>query len=150
MSLLRVTIRGVRAVIREIKRARRELERIEWRILTHAARDISRLFARHIQAVIDERTTRDTGNLRRVKVKIIRLRNQGTIRFLPQFPHTAYKTPFGRGRRGASKIGQYAFVVNHNKRFIQEAIVRTENDPQLLAILRKHRDFIVSQINQGR
>lgn len=150
MATLQIAVRGIRRVIREIERSRRDLERLEWRVATRSARDISRLLARNIQREIDDRTRRRTGSLRRVTIKTIRDRRNGIIRFRPQFLRTAYRTPPGRGRPGASKIGQYAFVVNHSKQFIQAAISRTEGSAELYAILRKHLAFIINEIEQGR
>jgi len=149
MALLNLTVSGIRRAIRAIERNRREIERLQWRVVTRAANDIRRLFIRHLKTEINLATTRRTGRLLRVRVKVIRDRPNQTLRFLPDFPQTGYRTPPGRGRGGASKIGQYAFVVNSSKMFIQRAVRRTENDPELRAILRKHLNFIVNQINAG-
>lgn len=37
------------------------------------------------------------------------------LRLVENFPRSAYRTAPGRGRRGASKIGQYAYIVAHNQ-----------------------------------
>lgn len=147
---IRLVFRGIQAAIREIERYEREIERIHWRTLTRAARDVSRLYARTIQSEIDRTTIRRTGRLRAVKVRIARDRRNGLIRFVPQFPRTMYNTPFGRGRRGASKMGQYAFVLNRRKQFIQQATRRVQQSAALDAILEKHLRFIINQVNQGR
>lgn len=150
MAILKLTVTGVRRILREIDRVEREIQRIHWRALTRSVRDVTRLYKRTLQDVISERTTRRTGRLLRVRIRARRNRSRGEIRLVPDFPATSYRTPPGRGRGGASKIGQYAFVLNHRREFIQEANRRINNDPQLVEILRKHLRFIVNEVNQGR
>lgn len=116
------------------------------RALGRSGREVRRLLVMHLKNTIRERTTRRTGRLLSVKVQSIRLMSGLEIVLQPNFPRTQYSTPPGRGRPGRSKDGQYAFVVNHRKRFIQEAIHRFRNDPALIEILRKHTLFIANDI----
>lgn len=91
------------------------------RTVNCARKEIRKVFQRNLRAEIDKRTTRRTGTLRRTaRIRTLRA-GASVIALQANFPGTAYNTPRGRGRRGASKSGQYAFVVNHQARFIQAA-----------------------------
>ena len=118
-------------------------DRIIARAVARARRDITSLFVRHLKMEIKNRTRRRTGRLLRVKVSFFR--KGAELDLSPQFPATRYLTPRGRGRPSASKRGQYAFVVNHRKRFIQRAILDTSRDPQLRTILNKHIQYVLDQ-----
>lgn len=74
---------------------------------------------------------------------------------LPTFPRTRYRTPRGRGRPGASKQGQYAFVLNDGARkgrggspdFIGAAAAATARDPRVPKAIAKQ---IARFINRSR
>lgn len=125
------------------------LRRFMARTIGRAARDVAALYRRNIRAELDARTVKRTGTLRR-SVKVRSRRIAGGRVFRPDFPATAYNTPPTRGRRGASKSGQYAFVVNHRTHFISVAAHRTERDPELRRILVKHARFILAETLAGR
>lgn len=128
----------------------RSLQRILVRTLARSQRDLARLYKRHLQAEIDRATVRRTGALRAVRIKTFKTPGVQRSRTLaPTFPRTAYRTPAGRGRPGASKSGQYAFVLNHRRAFIQAAIARFQRDPAVSQVLTKHFNFIANQVLRG-
>ncbi|MDD9990377.1 MAG: hypothetical protein OXP75_01110 [Rhodospirillales bacterium] len=120
-------------------------ERIIWRTMARARRQIATAFKRRIVAEIRARGHVDTGAMLRVEIKSSTYRPGLAIRFFPQFPRTFYQTPRGRGRQGASKQGQYAFVVNHQSQFIQAAQARLQASGEAQAIFNKHLAFIINQ-----
>ena len=133
---------------RELERTARSfgiLERrfgtITRRILGRAARDLRALFQRHLKEQIRATTRRRTGKLLRARVKSNR--RGDTLTLAPDFPATRYVTPAGRGRPGASKIGQYAFVVNHNRDFIRRAGAAMRRDPEFAKIINRHANYIL-------
>lgn len=151
MARLNLFFKGLNQAIRAIERRQRVLERIRWRALTRARNDLVRHYRDLLRQEIDGRTTRRSGRLRRnIRIKTVRNRRDAELVFFAQFPRTAYVTPRGRGRPGASKQGQYAFVVNNRVRFIQAANLRMLRSEKTRQILRKHLDFIVNEVNQGR
>ena len=120
---------------------------LQRRSLGRSSRDVRRLLVMHLKNSIRERTTQRTGRL--VSVRVMRVRrgvSRDELVLLPTFPRTQYVTQPGRGRPRASKVGQYAFVVNSRRQFIQEAFYRFRNDPALISILRKHTLFIANDI----
>lgn len=121
--------------------------RIVSRALGRASRELRALYLRELKTAIRERTRRRTGRLLRARV----LRESGRrtkFEFLPDFPFTAYQTPLLRGRRNASKKGQYAFVVNSSRNFIEAADSNVASSEKLESILRKHFAFIISQLRK--
>lgn len=143
--------RAVDRYARELAAYRRQVNLIPWRTLTRARRDIGRLYARMLREEANKVTTRRTGNLTTgLKIQSSVNRGQRFITFRPSFPRTQYQTPRGRGDPGASKSGQYAFVLNHRFGFIEAANRRIVRSPELQAILDKHRDFIVRDINSKK
>lgn len=129
------------------------LRRVEIRAVARASRDIQRLYKGHVARAVRQTTARRTGKLRRVTTKARRRQSRLTIN--PVFRATQYRTGFGRGRPGASKIGQYAFVVNQSgsvKRrtlgqgFIEVANRRTIRDRALADILQKHFVYVFRQV----
>ena len=137
----------------EANLTREELRNLEWRAMARAKRDLARLHVRHVKKQIREHHNRDTGTLLRSPRMIVRqFRRNGnpTLRLLPNFPLTRYDTPAGRGRRDASKQGQYAFVLSAASRFIEFAKFDAERDPEVNRIIRKHYLFILRQILAGR
>lgn len=116
-----------------------KLRRVEVRTIARANRDIQRLFIRHLRHQIERTTRTRNGDLiRGIKTKSRRTGRKLSI--LPNFTRTFYVTPPSRGRQGASKIGQWAFVVNHDtsRRFIQKAAYATLTDRELVRIIEKH------------
>lgn len=118
----------------------------------HAARfDLRTLLRRRIRQEIDATTTRHTGRLRRVRVRIRRKGGPGNYDLVPDFPHTAFKLQEGYGRHGGRGVGQYAFVVAANQRrqgredFITVAIDQMILDPEFRAIVQRH---FVRQLQQ--
>ena len=114
------------------------------RTLARARSDLSRLYVRHLKRSIRGSVRRRTGALLRLRI----LRQQSgrfTIEFLPTFPQTAYFTARNKGRRGASKQGQYAFVLNSSRLFIEGANHDFINDPEAKRIIAKHLAYIISQ-----
>lgn len=128
----------------------KEFERIVWRTMARATRDISRIYVRHLKAEIRASTTRRTGALLAAKAKTSRRRDRLQITLAPNFPRTAYETPPGVGRGGARKSGQYAFVLNSRYQFIQRATRAARADPQLPLVLNKHFAFILNQYLERR
>ena len=126
------------------------VERVVWRTLTRANRNLQTLYRKHARQAIRETTERRTGNLLKVKTRAHRNRAEASLLINPNFPDTAYATPAGRGRAGASKRGQYAFVVNNRRHFLRIAQQRMGADPEVAAILSKHLAFILDQILKGR
>lgn len=126
------------------------------RTLARARRDLARLLLRHLKNEIRLATKRDTGALLRVRLISRQSRRGPTLTLIPTFPRTAYATPHGKGKPGASKRGQYAFVVNANpqnrpRHFIQKAVRSMSSDPEVSRILVKHALFIVQSIrNRNR
>lgn len=120
----------------------KEFERLIWRTMTRASRDVSRLFVRHLKIQIRAATTRRTGRLLAVKTKVTRRRADALVRIAPDFPRTAYVSRRSRG--------QYAFVVNARRQFIERAVQNTQRDPQLRALLNKHFAFILDQYLKQR
>lgn len=124
------------------------IDMLKGRVIGRASADLRRLYLRHLKATIRERTTRRTGNLLKAKAQRIRGHNiaRDTLVIEATFPKTQYSTPAGRGRPGSSKSGQYAFVVNSHRRFIEEANSRFVRDPQVEVILEKHLRFVFADI----
>lgn len=116
-------------------------------ILKRSRREISTLYRRELRRQIDATTRRRTGTLRRSPRVKSRLRTRTLIHFNANFPRTAYSTPRGRGRPRASKVGQYAFVVNHHRRirFLPKAIQAVVASAELRAILQKHGRLVASE-----
>ena len=129
---------------------RQDYSNLQWRAMARAKRDVGRLHVRHIKREIRRAYTRRTGQLLRSPRVIMRQFRDGngqpTLTVLPNFPLTRYETPRHRGRRDASKQGQWAFVLNAESRFIQFAKFDAERDPELGRIFRKHYLFILRQI----
>ena len=118
MALLSLSVQGVRRVQRRLRAINR---RWTGRTATLARRELRKEFQRNLRREIDTRTRRRSGTLRRTaRIRSPRVGVLNIVLFA-DFPGTSYSTPLGRGRRGASKIGQYAFVVNHRRHFIQAA-----------------------------
>lgn len=115
------------------------------RAFARARGDLSRLYVRHLKAQIRKSTTRRTGRLLRAMV-LRHPQGRRTLTLLPNFPATEYFTPPGRGRPGASKRGQCAFVVNASRDFIAQANIAMQSDPMVSAILQKHMAFIIRQL----
>ncbi|MDE0219361.1 MAG: hypothetical protein OXJ90_08835 [Spirochaetaceae bacterium] len=108
-----------------IAKVRRQILAVQRRALVAtiscARREIRKVWQRELRREIGVTTTRRTGTLRRT-ARVRTLREGATVIALAtNFPATAYSTPPGRGRRGASKRGQYAFIVNHRAQFIQRS-----------------------------
>ncbi|MYJ74461.1 MAG: hypothetical protein F4089_04870 [Gammaproteobacteria bacterium] len=150
MAKLELAIFGIERAIRAIRATQAQQRLIPWRVVTRARRDIIRLYRQVLREEIEITTTRRTGDLsRNIKIASRTLRQRREIILRSQYPRTAYATPVNRGRRGASKRGQYAFVVNSRVNFIGRANRRMENHPQLRAILQRHLAFIVNDINRA-
>ena len=118
-------------------------ERSIWRATTRAQRDIARLYVRHLKQAIRETTIRRTGSLLSVKTRVHRYRPRLELRINPDFPKTFYRTEGSRPRQG-----QYAFVVNSHRHFIEMATRRTQADPEVQAIFNKHLGFIIEQLKK--
>jgi len=146
MTAISVKFEGVNRTLAALNYTGEQLQRVRYRVIARARRDVIRLFIRILKQEINFSTTRQTGALLGVKVSSRSNRSAGRILLTPDFPRTRYQTPLGRGRRDASKQGQYAFVVNARKEFIQRAIRRMENSGEVQQILIKHAEFIVNQI----
>ena len=84
-------------------------------------------YKRQLRLAIDQTTNKDTGTLRK-SPKIDRRRRGTEVRLRPTFPTTAYTTRNG-------KVGQYAFVVNHTRKFIELAGSRMGNNAKVADIL---------------
>lgn len=97
-------------------------------VMRAATPGIRRIFRRNLVAAIRNKTTRRTGRLLRVRMRTRYFRAGNRIVIRPQFPSTAYTTRTG-------KTGQYGYVVNHYRRFIEEAITQTQNSPELSRII---------------
>ena len=124
----------------------RLIRRVIVRALSRARSDIGRLYVRHLKREIRGSVRRRTGALLRIKLVRSSIDRNLSIRLLPTFPATAYETPRNRGRRNASKRGQYAFVLNSSRDFIGEATRKTASDPRLLVIINKHLAFVLAQV----
>ena len=129
-----------------------QYQRILFRTLARAKRDLVRIYLRELKKNIREDTRRRTGALLRVRPisRVIGGPNP-FLRILPNFPETAYITTAGRGRRGASKRGQYAFVVNATprnqpRRFIERTNEELRFNQDVVATLEKHLLFIIRSI----
>jgi len=145
---IQVDFEGIGALQGEFPALARRLGAVPARTVARARRDLLRLYKKHLQAEIAATTSRRTGTLyRSPKPRVLDLAaHKGFVLFRPDFPRTAYATPFGRGRPGAAKRGQYAFVVNSRRQFIQRANAAMARDPQVNVIIRKHSTFIISSI----
>ena len=101
--------------------------------------ELDALYEQHLREAIDKRTTRRTGLLGRSPVvRSFAVSAGKRVIMRARFPATAYRTPSGRGRPGASKVGQWAFVTNHRRRFIQLANNRMRRDPRVRQIFSTH------------
>lgn len=121
------------------------VNRLAVRTIARANRDLQTLYRKKLRIAIRQTTRRRTGALLKLRSKS-RLR-ANSIDLLPNFPFTKYNTPRSRGRPNASKQGQYAFVVNRRKQFIQLADkLLTEDRPAIHRILGKHWNFIINSI----
>lgn len=150
MARLELALFGLKAAIRQIKATQAQARLIPWRVVTRAAPDITRLYRRVIRDEINKVTTRRTGDLtRNIRIRRTTFRARREYTLSAGFPRTQYSTPRGRGRPGASKNGQYAFVLNSRLRFLRAANRRMENHPELRAILQRHLAFIVNDINRS-
>lgn len=149
MAKLELAIFGIERAIRAIRATQAQQRLIPWRVVTRARRDIVRLYRRVLREEIDFLTTRRTGDLsRNIKINTRTFRRIREYELRSQYPRTAYATDPRKGRRGASKRGQYAFVVNAKVNFIGRANTRMRDHPQLRAILQRHLAFIVNDINK--
>lgn len=149
MAKLKLAIFGINRAIRAIRATQAQQRLIPWRVVTRARRDIIRLYRTVLREEITATTTRRTGDLsRNIKINTRTFRRRREYVLRSQYPRTAYATPSGRGRPGASKRGQYAFVVNAKTDFIGRANRRMNNHPQLRAILQRHLAFVVNDINK--
>lgn len=119
------------------------LRTVPRRTLARARWDLARLYVDEMRRAIDEKTQRRTGALRAVRRKVVSVRGGRRVDVFPTWPRTAYRTPPGRGRRNASKVGQYAFVVNHHRGFIQLAQENLRNSPRARRIIQRHAAFIL-------
>ena len=129
--------------------------RLVRRTLSRARRDLARVYRRHLRSEIMLATRRRSGALLKVRVITRMDPNKATLTIEPTFPATTYATPPGRGRRRASKRGQYAFVLNATptekpRAFVQRAGRRFEHDLEVQSILRKHFSFVLRQAFQLR
>ncbi|MDE0489313.1 MAG: hypothetical protein OXI07_09000 [Gammaproteobacteria bacterium] len=124
----------------------RQVNRIIWRAMTRAQTEIGREYTKTLRQNIRARTVRRTGSLLRSKIKKGRDRGTRTVSILPDFPRTAYVTAPGRGRRGASKQGQYAFVLEASKHFIADTTREWQESPRLQAIFNRHLAFIINEV----
>lgn len=89
-----------------------------FRVLQAAIAKVNgRVTREEVKRAIRDTTTRRTGSLLRLRVQS-RWRGPTRYRSTPNFPHTEYRTPPGTGRPGASKQGQYAFVVDNRVQFL--------------------------------
>ena len=101
--------------------------------------ELDALYRQHLVESIEKRTTRRTGMLANAPVvRSFAVRAGRRVILRARFPATAYNTPSGRGRPDSSKVGQWAFVVNHNRRFIQLANNRMRRDPRVRQIFQVH------------
>lgn len=113
---VRVEVAGLPEANKAINRLIGQLPQLIRIAALNVLPDIEHALEREVRRAIDDRTTRRTGTLR--QSVIIRGRYFGRrIGLRASFPATRYLTPPGRGRRDASKMGQYAFVVDHKVRF---------------------------------
>jgi len=116
-------------IIEAIVRAIRQVPKL-------AGPDLAMLMRTHHQEVIRETFTRRDGHLERVRVR--RRARRGYVDLTTDYPRTAYLTPPNRGRPRASKQGQYAFVLNHQRRWIQRANRAFRRDPRIAEIIQRH------------
>lgn len=115
--------------------------------LQRSRREIASLYRQHLRREIRATTTKRSGALlRRIDVNLVRQPGDRSILiFVPSFPRTEYRTPANRGRMGASKRGQYAFVVNAKAEFIGRANRSVQHDDRLARILQKHLAYLISR-----
>lgn len=133
----------------------KQLERVIWRTMALTRKDVNRLYKRYVQLEIDEMGLRRSGAMRKVRIRQQSKRADLSISFRPDFPATAYRTFAGRGRPGASKQGQYAFIINNTPRgvprhFIQRAQNRLRSSGEVQAAFNKNLRFIINETLQGR
>lgn len=103
--------------------------------------ELDALYERHLRYAIERRTRRRTGVLANSPfVRSFAVRAGRRVILRARFPATAYNTPSNRGRPDSSKRGQWAFVVNHRRRFrfIQLANNRMRRDPEVRRIFSVH------------
>ena len=144
---------AVENLLRKVRGLQDE-NRVQRRALARAKRDISRLYLRHLKRNIRRATVRRTGALLAARVTARLHPSDPVLIVHPHFPRTAFSTSGARGRRGARKRGQYAFVLNATpgdrpRHFIQMTVADLRADPELAAILLKHLSFIIEQILKG-
>ena len=100
------------------------------RVFRRIRTPVTRIYRLELRRQIKLATERRTGRLARgtIRPRPFGRGARSGLRLFPDFPATAYVTPGSRGRRAASKKGQYGFVVNNAMRpnarprhFIQKA-----------------------------
>ena len=129
MTNIRITVEGIEAlekVLADVPGA--VLDGIE-----DAADDIARDLRSHIVGRIAMTTRRRTGTLLRSPRIIVVRERRGTVAFQVTFPATAYIAPSGRG--------QYAFVLNSTRRFIERGVA----DLQASGRIRAHIEQAISR-----
>lgn len=94
------------------------------RVARYVSSALRRSMRANMVRAIESRTVRRSGTLRNSpKVNVFTSRRG--VRASTTFPATAYQSP--RRRRP----GQYAFIVNHSRAFIEQALLYTYRDPRL-------------------
>lgn len=88
---------------------------------------IARIELDHLRAHIDQTTRRRTGRLYGGATVRVRNVKQGIL-LTQDFPTTHYTTRSGRS-------GQYAFILNNSRMFIQNSIRAMLADPQVTKVL---------------
>lgn len=138
----RIAVAGLRRLDRRLRRIERSLVKdFEATVARRAAPQIGALWRRAMVRTINERTRLHTGTLARsprIAMRVDASRSP-TIRGRASFPATQYETPRERGRPGAAKSGQWAFVVNHHRRirFIQRSKFRLARSGRAREVIRR-------------
>ncbi|MCY4121311.1 MAG: hypothetical protein OXG72_10380 [Acidobacteria bacterium] len=125
------------------------------RSLARGRRDMERAYIRALKKAIRQAKLRPrSGNLARKKGSIVirsqQRKGKSILGMNPSFPLTTYRTPRGRGRPGASKRGQYAFVLDSSRGFIDAANEHFRTDPRVGKALGKHVTYVMNQMARGR
>lgn len=123
------------------------------RSLARARRDLERAYVRALKKSIRKsRIKNRSGRLARRKGAIVissrQRQGKSIIGMNPTFPLTAYRTPRGRGRPRASKQGQYAFVLDSSRGFIDAAFEEFQSDIRVRKAIGKHVVFIAHRLLQ--